>query len=156
MNPLCRRFAGCLKFCSLWSHSEDCIKWSANAIIELWSSKIDSFSVQQKLDMAEIIAQDADISLFLHDSDYSNKILKKLFAGFSQMQCPMFENGDVYITQTDDDIGGRQVSLFLAHPEMGPAGGIKKIVGTSFYQFDLPLYKGFMRKCFNKKTIFFY
>lgn len=152
-DPICRRFSGCLKFCSWWNQSKSCNKWPVSAVIALWLSHIDGLSHEQLIQTVERVAQDSDVALFLHDSDFENRILKKLISRLSEIDCPLIESADVYYIPQD---GVEQVHdfLFLAHPD-GPSHGLKKIVSTEFYNFNLLTYKGFMRKCLNGKKLSF-
>ena len=148
-DPICRRFAGCMKFCAWSGQDKKCHQWPVSAVIAVWLNLMRNFSEKEFLNVAEKMVQDKDIAFFLKDSDRDNQVIKKVIAGLSEAQCPLIESGDVYYTSSvPPEVPAS--SLFISHPE-GPEKGVKKIISTEFYKFDLPVFKGFMNRCLDDK-----
>ena len=154
LGPICRRFPGCIKFCSKWDSNKACNQWPVGAVLELWSSFIDSYSEEQILQTLNWMAEDQDVSFFLWDSDPEHNIIKKLLIKNSQFSCPLIESADVWMKQQPAEEAETSTALFLAHPE-GRDKGLKKVMDSKLYQFDLPVFKGFMTKCLDNKKISF-
>ncbi len=147
-NPVCRRFPGCIQFCAKWKENNiDCNQLTAKTVISLWSQFVDQYSSEQVVENLEWISKDPHVSLFLYDSDPDQKVMTKLITRLSEEECPLLESQDIFY----EEKGEGQFALYLSHSE-GLSHGVKKIVDPELYDFKMPLFKGLMNRCLNKKT----
>ena len=55
-DPICRRFSGCLKFCTWWNQGVQCHQWPVSSVKALWLSYLDNMSAAELINAAEWIA----------------------------------------------------------------------------------------------------
>ena len=144
-NLLCRRMSGCRKFCSDWlNKNTSCHQWSANTVMDVWSLMLDSFNSEQMLQNIQWVSQNQDVSVFLQNSDKDLELTKKITSKLSQQNCPVGEGLKISHTPLPED--SNNTELYLIHPE-GQEKGLKKIMDPDLFSFNLPLFKGSLKKC---------
>ena len=146
VDPICRRFPGCIQLCAVMN-VPDCILLTARQVAISWSESIERASPEEIIQSIEWIYKDPHITFFLYESDSNQAVLIQWLLKLAEFECPLLESKNIFYEQENEN----QFSLYLAHPE-GPSKGVKRIIDPTVHSFQLPLFKGLLNRCLNKKT----
>ena len=135
-NAICRRFEGCLRFCSdIYQKNKACHQWPVTLVLSSWSDLLTQYNVHQVIEHMEWVGRHRDVMGFLHSADYSQSIFQRLTTRLSEAQCDLgafplvFDQGSLYLSRSDQ------------------SAEKKKIMDSRFFNFDTSLFKGFLNQC---------
>ena len=137
-NVICRRFEGCLRFCSdIYQENNDCHQWPVSVVLRSWSDFLNQYSIHQIIDHMEWMGRHRDVMGFLYSADYNRSIFKHLVTRLSDAQCDV-KKGALPLVYDQD-------SLYLARSHSSSQE--RKKMMDQFFRSDIPLFKGFLNKC---------
>ena len=145
-NVICRRFQGCRRFCSdIYQQNKDCNQWPVKVVLQSWSNRLKKYDIRQLVEHAEWMGRYRDVVGFLHAADLSHSVFRYITHRISERGCEF--SGDIKLNYEVHGNSQSSSSALYVLSKEDDAQNMKKIMDSTLFYFDAPLFRGMLNKC---------